>query len=548
MTLDPPAEVCQHFVQTLVDCRRLYVGSGRQCALHHPDLLDKSPRDFVQWMDDLHKGLLVKVYMEVALVDQRWRPAERRLAQLLLEHVWNRRLEGESLKEAARGLSDRARRLSLFSLIRPFAEVAPLRDHVGELETVVMRLANLVAKADRDFSDSEARCLHSLQEQLQSHLSQLPLDTAGEHEACRTRSRQAVRTLHRDAERVQQDCELAEATPVEEPLSPAEQLRQALAQLEQLVGLDSIKREIHTLTNYLTVQRRREQAGLPRTPLSLHMVFAGNPGTGKTTVARIVGQILGAMGILTKGHLIETDRSGLVAEYAGQTGPKTNALVDQALDGVLFVDEAYSLVAEQGDDAFGREALQTLMKRMEDERNRLVVILAGYCRPMQQLLRANPGLSSRFSRTLEFDDYDAVQLGRIFERMCDANHYRIPADVRHRLLLGLSWLYQQRDERFGNGRLVRNLFEDAIRRLANRVADISPVTRQLLTQLRPEDIHFPSVPESLWLAEQGPVSYHVHCPGCQRRCTLPPELLGRRVRCRQCSRQFQVDWAEPSVE
>ncbi len=540
------SEIVDEFRKTLTDCRRLYIEAGRCCVNDYPQFVRKSPQEFIQWMDDLHKGLLVKVYMDVALADQRWRPAERQLAQELLAHVWQRRLEGESLREAARGLSERARRLTLFSLIRPFAEIAPLRDHIGELQTVVMRLANLIAKADHDLSDVEMRRLVSLQESLQSHLANLPLDTAGGHEACRSRSRKAVRRLQRDAKQIQTECELEQkSTPATERLDRREQLRQALQQLDQLIGLTPVKQEIRTLTNYLKVQRHREQAGLPRTPLSLHMVFAGNPGTGKTTVARIVGQILGAMQILAKGHLIETDRSGLVAEYAGQTGPKTNALIDEAIDGVLFVDEAYSLVADQGDDAFGHEALQALMKRMEDDRDRLVVILAGYSQPMQRLLAANPGLSSRFSRTLHFADYPPDDLGRIFERLCKANHYRIPAEVRHRLLLGFHWLYQQRNEHFGNGRLVRNLFEDAIRRLANRVADVPSVTRQLLTELRPEDILLPQVPASAFTDSAETVSLGVECPQCHRQCSLPPALLGSRVRCRRCDREFRASWANP---
>ena len=173
--------------------------------------------------------------------------------------------------------------------------------------------------------------------------------------------------------------------------SAEERLAEALAELNELIGMDNVKHEITTLTNYLKHQEQRRQAKLPTASLSLHMVFTGNPGTGKTSVARIVGRIFGAMGILNKGHLVETDRSGLVAEYAGQTGPKTNKRIDEALDGVLFIDEAYSLVAESNEDAYGREAVQTLLKRMEDDRQRLVVILAGYPEPMEALLAEQSG-------------------------------------------------------------------------------------------------------------------------------------------------------------
>ena len=163
------------------------------------------------------------------------------------------------------------------------------------------------------------------------------------------------------------------------------------------------------------------------------MLFYGNPGTGKTTVVRIVSRILGGLGILSTGHTIETDRSGLVAEYVGQTGPKVNRVIDDALDGVLFIDEAYSLAGGEGKDQFGAEAVQTLLKRMEDDRTRLVVILAGYTEPMERLIRSNPGLSSCFQRTIDFPDYSAGELVQIFEGMCEKNHYVIPAATCEKL-------------------------------------------------------------------------------------------------------------------
>ncbi len=180
----------------------------------------------------------------------------------------------------------------------------------------------------------------------------------------------------------------------------ADSLEEALADLKQLIGLDRVKQEITTLTNYLNLQQHRQEAGLPVQQLSLHMVFQGNPGTGKTTVARIVGRIFKLLGLLQRGHLVETDRAGLVAEYAGQTAPKANRKIDEALDGILFIDEAYSLVASGQDDAYGHEAVQALVKRIEDDRHRLVVILAGYPEPINQLLHSNPGLSSRFNTQL----------------------------------------------------------------------------------------------------------------------------------------------------
>jgi hypothetical protein len=244
--------------------------------------------------------------------------------------------------------------------------------------------------------------------------------------------------------------------------------------------------------------------------------------------------------------LIETDRSGLVAEYAGQTAPKANKKIDEALDGVLFVDEAYSLVAESGDDPFGKEAIQALLKRMEDDRDRLVVVLAGYPSEMESLLRTNPGLSSRFNTKLTFEDYAPSELGHIFGSMCEVNHYVVPSETRARLLLGFRGLYDMRDEHFGNGRLVRNLFENAIRRLANRIANVAPLTKELLTTLQPEDVQIDELPAEFWQPlEEGTLQFSIRCQGCGETTEAPPKYLGRKVRCKRCQTKFVAAWGDP---
>ena len=329
----------------------------------------------------------------------------------------------------------------------------------------------------------------------------------------------------------------------------SESLEQVLEDLSQLVGLEQIKEEVNTLTNYLKLQQRREEAGLPRHRLSLHMVFKGNPGTGKTTVARIVGRIFKALGLLRKGHLVETDRSGLVAEYAGQTATKTNKKIDEALDGILFIDEAYSLVSTGREDAYGLEAVQALVKRMEDERDRLVVILAGYPEPMQELLESNPGLSSRFNTHMLFPDYNPIDLGRIYHLMCDANQYVVLPTARAKLLIGFEWLYGHRDEHFGNGRLVRNTFENSVRQLANRIAGVAPITRNLLTRLTAEDIHMKKVPETVWKRlRKGGVLFSVRCDRCDKTIHVRCRQLGVRVRCPHCECRLVADWGTPVEE
>jgi hypothetical protein len=235
-----------------------------------------------------------------------------------------------------------------------------------------------------------------------------------------------------------------------------------------------------------------------------------------------------------------------VAEYAGQTATKTNRKIDEALDGILFIDEAYSLVSAERTDAYGLEAIQALVKRMEDDRQRLVVILAGYPLPMQQLLHSNPGLSSRFNTQMLFEDYNAIDLCRIFQRMCEANHYVLPPDVRAKLLLGFAWLYRCRDEHFGNGRLARNVFENSVRRLADRVAGLVPVTRELLTVLTADDIALEKVPEEIWrqLDQDGPL-FTLDCPECSKTLHVRTRHLGTRVRCPHCRSRLDAQWGAP---
>lgn len=262
----------------------------------------------------------------------------------------------------------------------------------------------------------------------------------------------------------------------------------AADELQKLIGLTSVKEEITSLANYVKIQKMRQEKGMKTPPISYHCVFTGNPGTGKTTVARIVAQIYQELGILKKGHLVETDRSGLVAEYVGQTAVKTNKIIDSALDGVLFIDEAYSLVDGGDGDSFGKEAISTLLKRMEDDRDRLVVILAGYTNDMKRFIDSNPGLQSRFNRYIEFPDYTADELLQIFEFNLKNNEYCISDEARAALSEHLQKCVDEKDERFGNGRFVRNLFEKTIERQANRLSQASSLTAEMLTTIDVEDL------------------------------------------------------------
>ena len=267
-----------------------------------------------------------------------------------------------------------------------------------------------------------------------------------------------------------------------------ESLDDVLNELETLVGLDDVKQEVKSLINYIKVQKEREKIGLRSSQVSYHCVFTGSPGTGKTTMARIVAKIYMHLGILTKGHLVETDRSGLVAEYVGQTSIKVNKTVDSALDGVLFIDEAYSLVGENRDD-FGKEAVATLIKRMEDDRDKLIVILAGYTQEMKNFIEVNPGLESRFNRYIVFADYSPIELTAIFKLNCDNLDYRLTDGANKKLMEIVSTAFTERDKSFGNGRFARNLFEKTIEKQANRIASVTSLTKEILITITGEDIN-----------------------------------------------------------
>lgn len=256
--------------------------------------------------------------------------------------------------------------------------------------------------------------------------------------------------------------------------------------LNQLVGLSAVKKDVETLKNFIKIQQLRAETGLKISSMSYHCVFTGNPGTGKTTVARIVASIYKEMGVLKKGHLVETDRAGLVAEYVGQTAAKTHKKIDEALDGVLFIDEAYSLIG-QGQD-YGKEAIATLLKRMEDDRERLVVILAGYTDEMTQFINTNPGLQSRFNRYIDFPDYSAIELMQIFTCNLDKYEYVLSDEAVVTLANFFEDAVAHKDKNFGNARFVRNIFEKTLERQANRLASVCNLTSEKLSLIEVEDL------------------------------------------------------------
>ena len=260
-------------------------------------------------------------------------------------------------------------------------------------------------------------------------------------------------------------------------------------ELDDLIGLGSVKEEVRSLANFVKLQKQREAKGLKTAKVSYHLVFYGSPGTGKTTVARIVGRIYKDLGVLKKGHTVETDRAGLCGQYVGQTGPKTDSVIVKALDGVLFIDEAYSLVPEGGaGNDYGQEAISTILKRMEDYRDRLVVIVAGYKNEMQRFIDSNPGLQSRFNRYIDFPDYSSGELADIFKMYMKKNQYTLSKDAEEYLKERFEYAVAHKDRNFGNARYARNVFEKSIQAQANRLAGESNLDKDKLTELTVDDL------------------------------------------------------------
>ena len=336
------------------------------------------------------------------------------------------------------------------------------------------RFASTMAKIDGNVSGTESEWLGKLMHNAQSAGSQNDVASERTAEVSEENSRKGIPASEKQ-ERVRVMDQNQEPGTAEKELAG-------------LVGLQTVKTEVSKLSNYLKMQQLRKQKGMMSVPVTYHCVFTGNPGTGKTTVARILAGIYRDLGVLRKGHLVETDRSGLVAEYVGQTAVKTNKLIDSALDGVLFIDEAYTLVQGGNGDSYGPEAVATLLKRMEDDRNRLVVILAGYSGPMKTFIESNPGLRSRFNRYIHFEDYSADELLDIFKIIASKYDYLLDPAAEHKLSKLFDHAVAGKDEHFGNGRFVRNIFEKVMENQASRLASSIDITEDKLRTILSEDI------------------------------------------------------------
>ncbi len=281
--------------------------------------------------------------------------------------------------------------------------------------------------------------------------------------------------------------DLTETDPVEEPEKTTEDL---LAELNELVGLENVKKDVNSLVNLIKIRNLRKERGIKEIEMSLHMVFSGNPGTGKTTVARLLSEIYRSIGLLSKGHLVETDRSGLVAGYVGQTAIKTKEVINSALGGVLFIDEAYALTENRGENDFGGEAIDTLLKAMEDERDDFIVIVAGYPDLMDGFVCSNPGLRSRFNKYIYFPDYTAEELLEMLKSRCDKGDYILSSEAEEFAREYFINRVENKPENYANGRDVRNFFEKAAVNQADRLAGLigGEITDEVLKTLEKSDL------------------------------------------------------------
>lgn len=281
--------------------------------------------------------------------------------------------------------------------------------------------------------------------------------------------------------------DIEKAVPLKDILVTSDKLEKVMDELNEYIGLKNIKDHIRSLVNLIRTNQKREEAGLPVRQMSYHAIFCGSPGTGKTTIARILGKIYQTLGVLKKGHVVEVDRSGLVAGYVGQTEEKTSKIIDQAMDGILFIDEAYALAGGMND--FGRNAIDTILKRMDDNRDRLIVIAAGYTDKMNSFIRSNPGLKDRFNWTFEFEDYSAQELLDIFISFAEKQKYVLQEDAKKALLEHFTAVIELKDEHFGNGRYVRNLFEKTVMEQSNRIGvNIDKIRQEDLSVLTVGDV------------------------------------------------------------
>jgi tellurite resistance protein len=511
------------------ECRELYlscVTAGARSA---------TARQLASRQDRLHRGLLAKIYSTIAEADGRWTYEEQRCVATLLEHVGVAR-PAEELEQTARRVAQQAARLDWSRLLRPFQEIPLLCRRAADLETLVLRIANLIAKADGVVAPAETAALHAMQAELR-----WPQRSSGDCGATPAAADVA------DEEDLPWVGQIAPRRTRSTRAGAGKRRTECLQQLDALVGLGDVKREIRQLADWANLQDQRRRAGLSCEPTDLRFIFLGCPGSGKSLTAWRMSELLAVSGGLRFGQLVEVDGFDLVSRPPNAAAAMVRERFREALGGTLLVDHAAALLS--ADEAAAGGVLRILEQNLVAHADRLAVVLADPSERLLTLLDRRAAWQPLFRRHWHFGDYRAGELGRIFQFHCDRSHYQVTRAAQIKLLLGFDWQLRHNAEPFGAGHGVLRVFERAVQQLASRIAGITPLTKEVLTTFHDADITFGGVPQQVFGSLADPRRlFTIHCPGCDSRNVVGPEWLGIRVECNRCRQRFVCAWGDPGEE
>ncbi|MCU0873988.1 MAG: hypothetical protein MUE50_16755, partial [Pirellulaceae bacterium] len=508
--------ILAELAQAMQDCRQLYLS----CVSPSPGFQQAAIQQLAVSQDRLHRGLLAKIYATIAEADGRWTYEEQRCVTALLQHVgvpWS----PEQLEPTARKIARQAARLDWQRLLQPFWERPELRGRMADLETLVVRIANLIAKADGLVAAKETAVLQSLQVEFRAGRPAAalasPLSAASAGVDADLPWVGAVAPAK--AKRLRTD-----TGPLRE---------QSLRKLDALVGRRPLKQEIRALADWAFLQNQRRRADLPYEPTDTRFLFIGRAGTGKTQVARLLSEILAASGVLKRGQLVEINAFDLVSREPRDAANVIKAKLREAIGGTLLIEYAGALFS--AGESSTANVLRALHQNLVAHAGRLAVVLADQSDRLLNLLDRSGDWQPMFRRYWRFDDYRAGELGQIFQFHCSRSQYQVTRLAQIKLLLGFDWQLRQDAERFGYGHGVQRVFERAVHQLAGRIAGISPLTKPLLTTFQDADVVFDGVPDEVFANLADPRrTFTIRCPGCESVNVVGPEFLGIGVECMRC--------------
>jgi len=523
--------ILEELDEAMQQCCDLYMS----CVSRDAEIQEGAALELSLSQDRLHKYLLVKICATVAGADGTWSHEEQQCAAAVLRHVGLPFPPGE-LDGIGTLVQRHAGKLDWRQLFQPFYELPQLRDRMTQLQGVVLRVANLIATADGSVNEREKEIVQDVLDALR------PARQPGTAAEPQQTQAQTTPMSHDTENHGRRNGEGKGQTPVREVLAAS--LEENLQRLDGLIGLNQVKREIYELANLVSRQSQHGQAGLAPDLTDSHFVFVGSAGTGKTTVARLLADILVAGGVLKRSELVEVDSRTLAENDPVQAQIQMDVSISTATGGVLLIDHASMLLSDSGKSSSA--AMRVLLQGMAKHQGQLVVILADPSDRLRQKIKQRADLASVFARHLQFPDYSVSELGQIFQRFCDGSGHRVSQLAQIKLLLGFQWRLSRDSELFGSGHLVRQVFEDAVYCLGQRIAGMSPLTDELLTTFEDEDIVIDGVPAGAWgdLADRRR-RFLIHCPGCMKASRVAPEVLGVMVKCNRCNQRFVCAWGEP---